>query len=189
MTTATIPAAAAPYRYVRPGSTVVLVDGVNAVAHIGDTPRPWAIGYRGKAERSSFNYSFRTVAARDQYVADFFANVKAHADRRAQQAAERRDYAHGLMVGSVLVSTWGYEQTNVDFYEVVAVPSSKTVRIRPIAQTGTETGFMTGSCTPVARAYTGDATLHRVRQGDCITIGHHSASRWNGTPTRWSSYA
>lgn len=31
---------------------------------------------------------------------------------------------HGARVGDILTSSWGYDQTNVDFYEVVAVTKS-----------------------------------------------------------------
>jgi hypothetical protein len=34
-------------------------------------------------------------------------------------------------VGDILVRTWGYDQTNVDFYQVLAV-TARSVRIRPI---------------------------------------------------------
>ena len=37
-------------------------------------------------------------------------------------------------VGDIFAASWGYDQTNVDFYEVVSVTASgKSVRIVPIA--------------------------------------------------------
>lgn len=38
---------------------------------------------------------------------------------------------HTLTTGDVLVSRWGYDQTNVDFYEVTRA-TPKTVLLRPI---------------------------------------------------------
>jgi len=41
----------------------------------------------------------------------------------------------GPQVGDVLVSSWGYEQTNIDFWRVVSLTASgKSVRIMPVAQ-------------------------------------------------------
>jgi len=41
----------------------------------------------------------------------------------------------GPQVGDVLVSSWGYDQTNIDFYRVVSLTASgKSVRIVPVAQ-------------------------------------------------------
>ena len=52
-----------------------------------------------------------------------------------------------LKVGDVLYSSWGYEQTNVDFYKVISLsPSGKSAKIVRIGQKivddGTA-GFMT----------------------------------------------
>ena len=41
----------------------------------------------------------------------------------------------GPAVGDVLVSSWGYDQTNVDFWRVVGLTASgKSARIMPVAQ-------------------------------------------------------
>ena len=41
----------------------------------------------------------------------------------------------GPQVGDILVSSWGYDQTNIDFYRVVGLTASgKSVRIMPVAQ-------------------------------------------------------
>jgi hypothetical protein len=40
---------------------------------------------------------------------------------------------HDLPVGTIFVFSWGYDQTNVNFYQVVAT-TPKTVTIREIAQ-------------------------------------------------------
>ena len=41
----------------------------------------------------------------------------------------------GPEVGDVLVSSWGYDQTNIDFWRVVGLTASgKSVRIVPVAQ-------------------------------------------------------
>lgn len=40
--------------------------------------------------------------------------------------------SHSLIVGDVLEPSWGYEQTNVDFYQVTRA-TPKTVLLRPIS--------------------------------------------------------
>lgn len=38
------------------------------------------------------------------------------------------------LVGKIFASSWGYDQTNIDFYKVVSVsPSGKTATLQPIA--------------------------------------------------------
>lgn len=61
----------------------------------------------------------------------------------------RRETAHGLSVGDILFSSWGYDQTNVDFYEVVRVPSARSAVVRQIKQETTEnSSSMSGVTVP-----------------------------------------
>ncbi|WP_099597088.1 hypothetical protein [Stenotrophomonas maltophilia] len=45
---------------------------------------------------------------------------------------ERQQAGHGLAVGDIVYSVWGYEQTNVTFYEVVRVPSGRSATVRDV---------------------------------------------------------
>lgn len=49
-----------------------------------------------------------------------------HVDGPVTTSMQRRQ------VGDILVSLWGYERTNVNFYQVVAVISKATISIRRI---------------------------------------------------------
>ncbi|PNR90632.1 hypothetical protein LA05_02040 [Xanthomonas oryzae pv. oryzae] len=116
---------------------------------------------------------------RRQRVAD------AHAERRAE--AKR---PHTLEVGAVLVSSYGYEQTNVDFYEVVAV-QNRTVTLRELVQERQDTGHMSGTTTPVPGQYTTAEPIRR-RVGVSNTVKIDSSRRatpWDGRPQHVSSYA
>jgi hypothetical protein len=59
-------------------------------------------------------------------------------------------------VGDIFASSWGYDQTNVDFYEVVSVtPSGKSVRIVPI---GKEVVYGEGTAYTRVKAVPGSAS-------------------------------
>jgi hypothetical protein len=49
--------------------------------------------------------------------------------------------------GDILAYTWGYGQTNVDFYQVTRA-TAKSAWIRHIKQDTVETGFMCGHTSP-----------------------------------------
>ena len=54
-----------------------------------------------------------------------------------------------VSVGDVFVSSWGYEQTNVTFYQVLSVHGKKTVTVREIRANSEYTDSMVGFKTPV----------------------------------------
>ena len=63
-----------------------------------------------------------------------------------------------LKTNDVLAYTWGYDQTNCDFFQVVKT-TAKTATVRPIAQTETSDGpqTMTGRARPIINRFTGPA--------------------------------
>ena len=49
--------------------------------------------------------------------------------RKSQQKKEEAQNEFGVKVGDVFAMSWGYEQTNNDFFQVVALAGKKSVRI------------------------------------------------------------
>lgn len=149
----------------------------------------YAAGFKGKALRSSFHYRFRSAADRDAHIAKWLADVAGSLAAKSAEKAKSRQ-PHTLQPGAILYSSWGYEQTNIEFYEVVAVRGS-LVDIREVAQDSTSTGDMTGHSMPIPGTYIGGlitgkrpCSRNRVRLSS-----FHGASPWDGTRKGWSSYA
>jgi len=67
------------------------------------------------------NYMFKTEEEQKRYIDDKIAGIKAHNDRKAKRKAERMAFKNPAKVGDILYSSWGYDQTNVDFYQVTKV--------------------------------------------------------------------
>jgi hypothetical protein len=97
-----------------------------------------------------------------------------------------------LAVGTIVYNSWGYEQTNIDFYEVMSA-TKHFVTLRRLNQITTETGFMCGPTEPILKSYrNAETTRHSVRRyGDEASISfRHGVGRvWNGTPQSCSWYA
>jgi hypothetical protein len=94
--------------------------------------------------------------------------------------------------GDILVSSWGYEQTNVDFYEVVKV-TAKTVTLVPIERKVQLKGFMRYEAMPIPGSGKGKAFRRRII--DCFDVpacritSYAIARLWNGEAQEGSSYA
>jgi hypothetical protein len=89
------------------------------------------LAYIGTARKSAFYESYRTAEARDARVAEFFRNLEGHAERMSERRAERVQ-PHGLNVGDIIYNSWGYDQTNIDFYVIVKT-TANYVWTQPIA--------------------------------------------------------
>lgn len=130
---------------------------------------PCLVFYEGRAEKPKAHTWFRSDSARLPYL----ARLAQAADERAGAKAARKASAarpHPLTVGTVLVHSWGYDQTNVDFYEVTAVIGAATVEIRGIKGEKHHTGDMNGRCVPCPGEYIAAARRCRARPDGSVKV-------------------
>jgi len=157
-------------------------------------PKCFLLAFSGTAGKATAHYSYRTVEQAEKYAADFLAGRSEHQERITRHRAERSAFRTTLKPGTVLVNSWGYDQTNIDYFQVTEVSSTgRTVTIRPIASRSVEDGpvAMSGSCWPLADHFTGPAMVKHVRPGDSVKIHEWGsyAHPWEPKPDRWSAYA
>lgn len=118
---------------------------------------------------------------------NFKTSIEQQIERRAKSQHERAQASCTLKVGDIVNTSWGYDQTNVDFYAVTRV-SRVCVWVRRVLADHEATGFMSGKCWPkMPIEMTGPETRHICR-GNYFSIDGHSASLTTGD-TYESSYA
>lgn len=152
-------------------------------------------GWSGARDKADFFFSFPNEARALVFVNYRNDEIAQREARRAAQAADKRAINAGLKasdqwsVGDVAVYSWGYEQTNVDYFEVVEV-LAKSVKIREIQSARKDTGNMSGVCQPVRGAFLQNSKveLKRVNRHGFLTMSCGVASKWDGRQSSWSSY-
>lgn len=148
---------------------------------------------KAKALKRGDHLKLRSEARREEWAQEQLEGAKSRADRVADRKEEDRAHRTSLVVGSIIYSTWGYEQTNVDFAEVVSVnPSGKTVMVRAISKRleSNEGGSsMSGNAFPVPGSFNGEAKIFRPKKFDSGRMGDQHYSKWNGGPVYCSWYA
>lgn len=115
------------------------------------------LAWNWRAERWEMSGSKGWGPASDEVVALIDPEEKARrdarkAERRAASSAKAAAAAESVSVGDIFASCWGYEQTNVEFYEVVE-KSGCYVTVREVAQESESTGWGSWTCSPVPGAY------------------------------------
>jgi hypothetical protein len=173
--------------------TLKLVDsqGTDAVVYTYEhNGKLLAIAFHGKSNSPDWHYNFGKEEGRQARIQSFIDGRKRHAEYRAERKAERQK-PHTLAVGDIMVSSWGYEQTNVDFYQVIRVIGKNTVEIREIKQTYRETGSMCGYVKPIKDAFVEKAELmiKRVNENAVRMNSFSHAIKWDGSEKYTSSYA
>jgi len=145
----------------------------------------YAIGFYGTAAKSSFHHRYRTEDARNLAIWNFRESVEQSVARRSKAQADRKAAVCTLKVGDIVNTSWGYDQTNVDFFVVTRV-SKSSAWVRPIASEVETTGNMSGRTWPsMPIRTTGDETMHRASGTSLSIDGHHASLTTGDTYCSW----
>jgi len=121
--------------------------------------------YIGKSAKPWKHFNYKTEASRDDGFQRYATEARTIAASKVKRKADTRaalDKPHGLQVGDVVRSSWGYEQTNINHYQIVKVIGKRTVEVRELAEHHESTGDMSGRASPIHGEFTGEAKRCQV---------------------------
>lgn len=113
-----------------------------------------------------FNYRFRNVEQMEAWLGKELIRRMAiqayHEERKAEKKKALEN--NPFQVGQIVYDSWGYEQTNIDFYQVIEV-KNKSVVIQPIqGKMVPSQGYssMAGLTAPVKDSFCGEPIRKNV---------------------------
>ena len=180
-----------PERHVPAGYTRRAYDEPLGVEIFVNAKNNSAIAYSGRRTKPDWHYIFRNPDSMADYARNWMSNIQASAKRKAERRAERKAKPHTLKVGDILRSMWGYDQTNVDYYQVTATIGKTMVEIREIAQSSRETAWLQGDCTPVPDVFIGEPRRVRPSANNAVKV-HSFAYAFPCSAeetSHWTAYA
>jgi hypothetical protein len=127
--------------------------------------KSFAICFRGKASKPAWHYSFRTEEALKKQIDDTLRAEMDAAERKEKRKAEQKaaNASHDAKPGDIFRSSWGYDQTNIDYYQIVAISGQMAILLR-IGEMSEETGFMSGESVPCPDHFIGKQFRRRIQK-------------------------
>lgn len=154
-----------------PKGAIKIVDKrSDAVAYLYTTKvgNPGAMTFVGKQAKPLTHFTYRDEGRRAKAVESIFVTRRSTLAAKAERDAKRKAFVHAYKVGDVFRTCWGYDQTNVEYFEIVEV-LGKFVMLRELAQARDESGWHRGTCTPLPGSYIGEP-IRRLAQDGRIKI-------------------
>lgn len=164
----------------------VLRGGTSDQGFIG-SQKPTARVWLPKATKPYANYRFANEAAREAWITQQVTNYEAaqtvKAERKTVRAGSAAN-AEAVTVGDIFDYSWGYDQTNVEFFEVTA-KSGRAVVIRKVAQSIESEGQGSERVLPVRGSFVGEAQRKLVQWTEdgraYLAQPYGWCDKWNGT--------
>lgn len=142
-----------------------------------------AMGFKGKRKNSAFHVRFRTKERMMEYAQEFLKDVSDRIAYRKKMKQEQSQKLKNLVSetkpGDIFYNSWGYNQTNVDFYKVIKTKGSTQLELIAVYSNKDWTGDMTGKATPDPKR----------EYGEKFSCKGDKFSKWDGKPKYFSCYA
>lgn len=124
--------------------------------------------FKGKSAKPSFYYSYKNDESANKKISAWIESLRIMNAAKIRDKAEKNQ-PHNIKIGDIFRSTWGYDQTNVEFWECVSV-SGALITVREIAQQREYTESMSGNCLPIPGKFIGAEKKCRVQYGTRIKV-------------------
>ncbi len=181
--------------YIPKKSTKVSDKNSDAIAYISDDIVRGKVLYSvtafcAKRQKPDLHAYCKSPAAREAEVRRFFESRRLSVELKAK-ARDQNKPNNRLVVGQVLTGSWGYDQTNVEAWQVIALIGTATVKIQRVGLMATNsTGDMSGYVIPCPNQFTTPPEILTKRVfGHRIAMDHCGLTPWEGRPLYESSYA
>lgn len=154
--------------------------------------KPSALVYQGRAGKPLYWYFYASEEQRERRVQDTIQTRREVLQRKEQELQQKREWRHSAKVGDVLYFTWGYDQTNAEFFQVVAV-GDKTIAVRPLKQKVVESYGNYDKVRPDVGHFSGPAVKKVPQMSGTsyyVRFDHGAGRLWEGQPvSQTSAYA
>lgn len=186
---------------IRPDSATIhqsKLDESEAWSYDDDKGRPCLKAFAGSSAKAAINCYYTSTTRRDERLTNWLSAREAEIQRKKQQRIDANK-PRDVEVDDVLRSSWGYDQTNIDYYQVIALIGKSMVELRQIAAINTQLGDMRGESVPDINNFIGQPFKKRC-VGKSVSLNSFSSASLlepisvdNGVkvykPSAWTSYA
>lgn len=153
------------------------------------------IPFTGKAQKPEMNLYgyYRSPEARQAALDNWLTNITASAQAKQARREARRAAVCPFAVGDILSGSWGYDQTNIEYYRILA-QRGRRVTLRELEHetiAGSE-GFMCATVKPGEEFGPEISRLAQTYDGRGWYVKLHESCDlhpWDGRPDYESHYA
>lgn len=123
-------------------------------------PKVVAIAYGGKRTKHDWHIQFRSESDLMQHIERTLRGYMQSAELKAKYKAERTA-PHDVQVGDIFRCSWGYDQTNIEYFQCTRVLGAM-IEICKIGCDSEDIEFMQGRSVPLLDAFIGEPMRKRV---------------------------
>lgn len=146
--------------------------------------------WKHRGYKPIYNYSFNSIEEMEKWIDN--EKVVADRDEISLQNDMKRYSEHKALIqkDSILFSSWGYEQTNIDFFKVLDRKGDFVIIQEIGSRIEKYDNFMSGTKVADESVTIGEPMRKKLTKYGSVTLNSFSwTSLWDGQPKSFSQYA
>ncbi|WP_051350428.1 hypothetical protein [Dyadobacter alkalitolerans] len=147
------------------------------------------IAYQGRSTKAVIRRHFKSLDELNKcyhsLVNKAMETNKINSDRDKRQQEKN---AREIQPGAIFYTSWGYDQTNIEFFQIIDVKGAK-VLVREINQDKQYDDSDRGKTSGIKDDFKGETFSLRIGKYGMKLNQRRHLSKWDGKPLYWSSYA
>ncbi len=152
---------------------------VTFIKEIRGEKKPMMMVWRGKQKNPFSNYYYQSLEKREESMNTLKVRADEMAEYKEKKKEEKKAFTPDFEVGDIFYTSWGYEQTNVEFYQVIEKPTKHYAIIQEIAGNTETLGHDYGRRTEIKDSFLDKEPIRRK-------VGQHGI-RISSVRTAWKS--
>lgn len=139
------------------------------ISYQDERDRPCMRIWKGRQQNPFVAYFFQSTERREKSRLHYIQKAEERQNEKEQRKAERKAFIPQVAPGTIFRDSWGWDQTQVDYYQLIEMASTHFAIVKPIqSQTvpGSE-GRDYDSVTPIKDSFVENAQPLKVKITSC----------------------
>lgn len=139
-------------------------------------------------EKPIYLKAHKTIEGLQEFINNHQKTIADLVEKEKLRLASVKENQENIQKGTILYASWGYEQTNINFYLVLEKRNS-ILKLQEIGSNRIHESQDYGTCSPNSEQPIGEAFEKRLSKYSSIKINDvYSASVYNGEKLYWSAW-
>lgn len=144
--------------------------------------------FKTSKEKPVYLKAHKTIESLKEFISNHQKTIADMVEKEEQRLVSVKENQEKIQKGTILYASWGYEQTNINFYLVLEKRNS-ILKLQEIGSNRTYERQDYGTCTPNTESTIGEPFEKRLSKYNSIRINSvYSASLYNGEKIHWSAW-
>jgi len=121
---------------------------------------------KARFKKPEFYYRFRSYENMIEYLESFVLNLEKIQERRENAKNMKKkatsEFSHQFVVGQILYESWGYEQTNIKYYQIIGFKGRSAILQKIQKKIVQETSWASAMVEPCKNCFIGEPFIKRI---------------------------